>query len=539
MGNSSSTQKPNGDDAAAGEQQKEPASVRYDYTIVGGPASAQVQVRLKPGESILLDGGCMHFMLGPVTHESLKVGGLKKALMRGLSGESVILNKYSVPLTPANAGAKTEPKTETKTGGGNEQEQEQTKEQPQPAKASGPAGAPVGAPGVTTSDIEGKIGTIAFGTPYPGDAFALELKGSDTVADEWRIMHGAFLGCSGNVQVSGAINAKAALNPLSQKDVVTTTLTCPAGSSGVAFVSGYGGYVKHDVAAGETLRVDGGLFLACNAAVEHKTVKLGKSLMSSFLSGEGLGLEFTGPCLVYTQTRSLADLLAVIQKGLASMKHGGGSLPLHPRAKAQESRTPMQGGFSRGVKSQGAKGAKKGEEAVATMEKRGTDSASNILPRTRFVQLKDMPRAFGVLGLRVQTERGRASADAIVCSGGRELDEENLLLVSCEGRSKLQLVLNLRYGPRCAGKKACAARGGCKVVMTGSAKKAGVMMDVLPSPDEPAGMRAVGEATEILACVLAGSAAGHLEQHFPAQYDYAGFAVKAMAKLRALTAKIA
>jgi len=247
----------------------------YDYKIEGGPAFAEAVVTLKPGQSILLEGGAMQYMLGPVEHKGIKMQGLKSTFMRSLAGESAVMNKYFVPPAPAN----------------------------------------------------GASGTIAFATAYPGDIVAVPLAANES----WYVMNGGFLGSTPNVRISGSINVKAAINPFSQKDAVPTTMTCE-GSSGTVFLASYGSHRKHVLTAGEVLKVDSGLFLACKADVKYETVKMGKSLISSFMGGEGLGLLFQGPATVYTQSRNFSDLVAIIAEKVSKRQGGGASSSPRPAA---------------------------------------------------------------------------------------------------------------------------------------------------------------------------------------------------------------
>jgi uncharacterized protein (AIM24 family) len=75
------------------------------------------------------------------------------------------------------------------------------------------------------------------------------------------------------------------------------------------------------------LLVDNGLFLACvrpagNSGKLYSIVKLGKTLISSLLGGEGLGMKFQGPATVYTQSHNLNDLAGMIAARLPESSSG-------------------------------------------------------------------------------------------------------------------------------------------------------------------------------------------------------------------------
>lgn len=263
MGNTHSSTTINSAPEDAGDE-----TFEYDYNIEGGPAFAEAVVTLKPGQSILLEGGAMQYMLGPVEHKGIKMQGLKSTFMRSLAGESALMNKYFVPPAPANS----------------------------------------------------LPGTIAFATAYPGDIVAVPLAANEP----WYVMNGGFLGSTPNVRISGSLKVMSAINPFSQKDAVPTTMTCE-GASGTVFLASYGSHRMHVLKEGEVLKVDSGLFLACKADVKYETVKMGKSLISSFLGGEGLGLMFQGPATVYTQSRNFSDLVAIIAEKVSKRQDGGGA----------------------------------------------------------------------------------------------------------------------------------------------------------------------------------------------------------------------
>ena len=45
----------------------------------------------------------------------------------------------------------------------------------------------------------------------------------------------------------------------------------------------------------EEIIIDNGYFLACNKKMDYTIEKLGKTMASTFLGGEGYGMKFIGP----------------------------------------------------------------------------------------------------------------------------------------------------------------------------------------------------------------------------------------------------
>lgn len=73
---------------------------------------------------------------------------------------------------------------------------------------------------------------------------------------------------------------------------------------GVVLVSSFGAIHGIQLAPGQTYVVDTGHIVAFNEHMPFQVRTSAKGLMSSFVSGEGFVAEFTGPGIVYIQTRS-------------------------------------------------------------------------------------------------------------------------------------------------------------------------------------------------------------------------------------------
>ena len=78
--------------------------------------------------------------------------------------------------------------------------------------------------------------------------------------------------------------------------------------SGDMIVSSYGAIERRALHAGEVLKIDTGHIVAFEESLGYSVNKVG-GWKSTLLSGEGLVATFTGPGVVWLQTRSPADLL--------------------------------------------------------------------------------------------------------------------------------------------------------------------------------------------------------------------------------------
>jgi uncharacterized protein (TIGR00266 family) len=244
----------------------------FKHRIVSGPAFAEIVVTLQKGQRILADGGALSYLRSPVRPGELNVGGVAKGIARFVAGESLFQNLYDVD--PAS---------------------QQTE------------------------------GEICFASPFPGDALYLPLKSatSDDDAEKWVLSRGAYVASSDNVKVSGKLNWRGILP--GQEGMVLSKVWSEGGA-GCVFIGAYGGFRAHELGAGQVLLIDNGMFLACPASAyesQYNVVKLGRSLTSSLFGGEGLGMEFTGPCTVYTQSRNFNDLVGQIAARLPESSSSG------------------------------------------------------------------------------------------------------------------------------------------------------------------------------------------------------------------------
>lgn len=138
---------------------------------------------------------------------------------------------------------------------------------------------------------------VALAPRFPGDVAALELApGSDMV-----VQSGSLLAHAETLEVSAAIGN---LQSFALKEGATVLR---ARGSGVLVIAAYGGLERFELRAGETLVVDSGHLTAWSASMGFKVGPL-KGVLSSSLTGEGIVGEFTGPGVVYVQTRAEQQL---------------------------------------------------------------------------------------------------------------------------------------------------------------------------------------------------------------------------------------
>ena len=235
-------------------------SPEYDATIRGAPAFAELDLVLRPGQTVMSNGGSLAYMREGVERGKLKVGSSVFGMVkRALGGQSIFLVSYK---------------------------------------------------GLDVDDPESR--RVTFSSPVPGDVLCLEMSHGARVI----VSRESYMAGSPSIKVSGKLNWRGMFEVGQDEGLVLPELQCD-GTPGTAWLGAYGGFKRHDLKVGNTLLVDNGLFLACVRPAGfsgklYSVVKLGKTLISSLLGGEGLGMKFDGPATVYTQSHNLNDLAGMI-----------------------------------------------------------------------------------------------------------------------------------------------------------------------------------------------------------------------------------
>jgi hypothetical protein len=76
------------------------------------------------------------------------------------------------------------------------------------------------------------------------------------------------------------------------------------------WVSAFGRFQKHELAAGETMVVDNGIMLA--STLDWELASVAGGMFRSWFSGEGFAMQYKGPGPVYTQNRNFNQFLMLV-----------------------------------------------------------------------------------------------------------------------------------------------------------------------------------------------------------------------------------
>jgi uncharacterized protein (TIGR00266 family) len=144
-----------------------------------------------------------------------------------------------------------------------------------------------------------KGGEVTLAPELPGDIIMIELQGAPLM-----IQSGSYMASEAGVELNTKFSSKAfkAGEGVSMLE---------ASGAGKLLVSSYGAIHTKTLASGEKYIVDSSHLVAFDATMDVQAKSVG-GLKSTFLSGEGLVVELTGPGTIYIQTRSPQALISWI-----------------------------------------------------------------------------------------------------------------------------------------------------------------------------------------------------------------------------------
>lgn len=153
---------------------------------------------------------------------------------------------------------------------------------------------------------------IAFAPSSPGDIVHWELTGQNVM-----LTSGAFLFCTAGINVDTKWGG--AKTFFSKEGLFLLKV----GGAGSLFISSYGAIKQVDLQPGQTYTVDTGHMVAFGEGVGYTVRKFG-GWKSTFLGGEGLVVELTGPGPVWIQTRSPESLAGWLFPFFPKQSNSGG-----------------------------------------------------------------------------------------------------------------------------------------------------------------------------------------------------------------------
>ena len=215
------------------------------YNVVDGPAFASVVMNLNQGQVIVTQRGSMAYMDGHMDTKTTSRGGVWSGFKRMLfTSSSMFMTQYIGTHVNKNQ--------------------------------------------------------ICFASFLPGDILPIVVRPSERIiiSPHSLVCFTDNLGIKTKRRVRGV---------LTDEGIAQTEFINESNNNGMIWLSSYGGYNKIILKENEKLKLDNGLFLCSHTSVKYSVGTVG-NLKTTLLSGEGLVMNFTGPCELYAQGRSVGAL---------------------------------------------------------------------------------------------------------------------------------------------------------------------------------------------------------------------------------------
>jgi uncharacterized protein (TIGR00266 family) len=172
---------------------------------------SDVTIKLKKGQKIVADGGCMSFMSGNMGIETSTGDGFWSGIGRLVSGETFFLNTFFIE--------------------------------------------------------EGETGKITLASFLPGDTKCIRLKKDQGIY----LAPGGFICATNNVKVSAHRRLRGALFG---SGLYLSEVRCIEGEA-LVWVGCFGGIKEHYIKSGKQFKVDGGFFFCCDAGTNFEITTVG------------------------------------------------------------------------------------------------------------------------------------------------------------------------------------------------------------------------------------------------------------------------
>ncbi|GLC36127.1 hypothetical protein PLESTB_001377500 [Pleodorina starrii] len=155
----------------------------------------------------------------------------------------------------------------------------------------------------------GPRGDVLLAPPVPGEIIMLHMVNDPG----WVVQPGGFLACDESVSIGVKM-----LNLAQGCCGGEGFFVMEAAGRGRLLVCSYGSITRYDLAPGERRKIDNGYCVAWTQGMHWEIGQASRSLVNSFVSGEGLVNKFMGPGTVFVQTRSLGNLANALKPYLPS-----------------------------------------------------------------------------------------------------------------------------------------------------------------------------------------------------------------------------
>ncbi len=165
---------------------------------------------------------------------------------------------------------------------------------------------------VSTFTARGGPGEVTFAPGVPGDIAAIEMRNQ-----AFFVQSSSYL--AGDAGLNVDTRWGGAKSFFGGEGLFVLQVT----GSGLLLVSSFGAIHRKRLAPGERYVVDTGHLVAWEGTTQYTLRKAAAGFFRSFVSGEGIVAEFTGPGEILIQTRNLAALAGMLKPFFPSQSGGG------------------------------------------------------------------------------------------------------------------------------------------------------------------------------------------------------------------------
>jgi uncharacterized protein (AIM24 family) len=216
--------------------------------ITGPDGSQYVSFNLRANESIITIPGALITMNNRINKSEIKFDGFFSGVKKLLAGESFVQQKY--------------------TGNSNN-------------------------------------GLLLLGSNFINSIIVIKI----VSGQNYRLSRYSFLASTDNIKLDFTMKKRGIIGFGQDEGLFLPIAKCVSGDYGYIWISAYGSFKELNIASGEFIIVDNGMFLACDNKHNYTLEKIGNSLFSSWLGGEGYGMKFKGPAKIYIQTKNIYEFL--------------------------------------------------------------------------------------------------------------------------------------------------------------------------------------------------------------------------------------
>jgi uncharacterized protein (TIGR00266 family) len=168
---------------------------------------------------------------------------------------------------------------------------------------------------VSTFTAKGGPGEVTFAPGAPGDVAGIEMRGQT-----FMVQSSSYLAGDMTLEVDTKFGGAKSFFGGEGLFVLQVSGT------GLLLVSSFGAIHRKTLRAGEQYVIDTGHLVAWEGHMQYNIRKAAKSgFLRSFLSGEGMVAEFSGPGEILIQTRNLAAFASMLRPFFPSQSGSGGS----------------------------------------------------------------------------------------------------------------------------------------------------------------------------------------------------------------------